>query len=166
MRRAHLRLALLAAFVALAVAVAPASGATALTASQAVARFKAATGSKLAVDARSSYPGHYTALSLSPSISNQAKYGRFLLFVVGPTDTVGDVRKLLADGHTGALGTPGPSSIYWESGRYLTGGAYWLAKKQYGSNLVLWWYGSEKKVNAAFSRLHKPLLTKVVAPSM
>ena len=132
MRRAHLRHALLAALVALAVAVAPASGATALTASQAVARFKAATGSKLLVDKRSSYPGHYTALSLAPSISNQGKYGRFTLYVVGPNDVAGDVRKLLADGHTGVLGTPGPSSIYWESGRYLTGGPCGLAKKRYG----------------------------------
>jgi hypothetical protein len=161
MRRAHLRLALLAALVAFAVAVAPASGATALTASQTVARFKAATGSKLAIDRAASYAGHYTALSLSPSISNQARYGRFLLFVVGPGDTAADVQKLLADGHTGVLGAPGPSSIYWEKGRYLGGGSYWLAKKQYGPNLVLWWYGADKKVNAAFTRLHKPLLTRV-----
>ena len=164
MRRAHLRLALLAALVALAVAVAPASGATALTASQAIARFKAATGSKLLVDARSSYPGHYTALSLSPSITNQGKYGRFTLFVVGSADVAADVERLLADGHTGVLGAPGPSNIYWESGRYLTGDTYWLAKKRYGANLVLWWYGSEKKVNAAFVRLHKPLLARVAAP--
>lgn len=161
MRRAQLRLALLAALVALAVAVAPASGATALTASQAVARFKAATGAKLLVDRRSSYPGHYTALALAPSISNQAKYGRFTLYVVGPNDVAGDVRDLLRNAHSGVLDAPGPSSIYWESGRYLTGGTYWLAKKQYGSNLVLWWYGTEKKVNAAFSRLHKPLLMKI-----
>lgn len=164
MRRAHIRLALLAALVALAVAVAPASGATALTASQAVARFKAATGAKLIVDSRSSYTGHYTALSLAPSISNQGKYGRFTLYVVGPNDVAGNVQKLLADGHTGVLGTPGLSAIYWESGRYLSGATYWLAKKQYGPNMVLWWYGSEKKVNAAFVRLHKPLLAKVVAP--
>jgi hypothetical protein len=163
MRRAHLRLALLAALVALAVAVAPAAGATAQTASQVVARFKTATGSKLLVDKRSSYPGHYTALSLAPSISNQAKYGRFILFVVGPGDVTGDVRKLLSDSHTGVMGAPGPSSIYWERGRYLTGGTYWLAKKQYGTNLVLWWYGSAKKVDAAFVRLHKPLLRKVTA---
>jgi hypothetical protein len=162
MRRAQLSLALLAALVALAVAVAPASGATALTASQVIARFKAATGTTLLVDKRSSYPGHYTALSLAPSISNQARYGRFTLYVVGLSTTADDVTKLLADGHTGALGTPGASSIYWESGRYLTGGTYWLAKKQYGANLVLWWFGSKQKVDAAFSRIHKPLLTKVV----
>ncbi len=161
MRRSCTLLALLAALVALAVAVAPASGATALTASQVVARFKAATGSTLLVDKATSYPGHYTALSLSPSISNQGRYGRFTLYVVNAGALADDVEKLLADGHTGVLGTPGASHIYWESGRYLGGGTFWLAKKQYGANLVLWWYGTEKKVNLAFSRLHKPLLTKV-----
>ncbi len=162
MRRAHLSLALLAALVALAVAVAPASGATAPTASQVIARFKAATGSTLLVDKRSSSPGHYTALALAPSVSNQGRYGRFTLYVVGPATTADDVTKLLADGHTGVLGTPGASSIYWEAGRYLSGGTYWLAKKQYGANLVLWWFGSQKKVDASFSRIHKPLLAKVV----
>jgi hypothetical protein len=162
MRRAHLSLALLAALVALAVAVAPASGATALTASQVIARFKAATNATLLVDKRSSYPGHYTALSLPPSISNQGRFGRFTLYIVGPSTTADDVTKLLADGHTGILGKPGASSIYWESGRYLTGDTYWLAKKQYGANLVLWWFGSKQKVDAAFTRIHKPLLTKVV----
>ena len=73
-----------------------------------------------------------------------------------------DVQRLLADGHTGLLGTPGPANIYWESGRYLGGSTFWLAKKQYGANLVLWWYGDQKKVNLAFSRLHKPLFAKVV----
>lgn len=165
MQRAHLRLALLAALVASAVAVAPASGATALTASQAVARFKAATGAKLLVDKRTSYPGHYTALTLSPSISNQAKYGRFTLYVVGSRDIAGDVTKLLSNVHTGVLDKPGLSSIYWEQGQYLTGSTYWLAKKQYGANLVLWWYGSEKKINPAFTRLHRALLTRVVAPT-
>lgn len=165
MRRARPRLAILTALVVLAVAVAPASGATAPTASQAVARFKAATGAKLLVDKRSSYPGHYTALSLPSSISNQGKYGRFTLYVVGPNDVAADVRKLLADAHTGVLGTPGLANIFWEQGRYLSGGTYWLAKKQYGGNLVLWWYGTEKRVNPAFTRLHKALLTKVVAPA-
>jgi hypothetical protein len=161
MRRATLSFAFLATLFALAVAVAPATAATALTASQVVARFKAATGSTLVADARYSYPGHYVALALPPSISNQARYGRFTIYVVAPGAVSDDINKLLADGHTGVLGTPGPSNIYWESGRYLGGGTFWLAKKQYGANLVLWWYGSEKKVNPAFSRLHKPLLTKV-----
>jgi hypothetical protein len=165
MRRAHLSLALLAALVALAVVVTPASGATALTASQVIARFKAATGSTLLVDKRSSYAGHYTALSLSPSISNQGRYGRFTLYVVGTSTTTADIARLLADGHSGVLGTPGPSSIYWESGQYLGGGTFWLAKKQYGPNLVLWWFGAKRKVDAAFTRIHKPLLTKVVVAS-
>lgn len=151
--------------VGLAVAAAPAPGATpAVSASQVVARFKATSGATLLVDKRSSYPGHYTALSLSPSIANQAKYGRFTLFVVGPAMLADDVRKLLADGHTGVLGVPGPSNIYWESGRYLSGGTYWLAKKQYGTNLVLWWYGAQKQVDRAFSRLHAPLSTRVAGP--
>jgi hypothetical protein len=161
MRRSTSLLALLGALVALAVAVAPASGATALTASQVVARFKAATGSTLRADKPSSYPGHYTALSLSPSISNQGRYGRFTLYVVDAGGLPDDLEKLLVDGHTGVLGTPGPAKIYWESGRYLGGSTFWLAKKQYGANLVLWWYGDQRKVNAAFSRLHKPLLAKV-----
>lgn len=161
MRRSHLSLALLPVFVALAVAVAPASGATALTASQVIAHFRAATGTTLLVDKSSSSPGHYTALSLAPSISNQGRYGRFTLYVVGPSATGADVTRLLADGHTGAVGTPGASGIYWESGRYLTGGTYWLAKKQYGANLVLWWFGSKRKVDAAFSRIHRPLLANV-----
>jgi hypothetical protein len=162
MRRAHLSLALLAALVALAVAVAPASGATALTAPQVIVRFKAATGSTLLVDKHSSSPGHYTALSLPLSITNQGRYGHFTLYVVGPSTTAADVTKLLADGHSGVIGTPGPSSIYWESGQYISGGTYWLAKKKYGANLVLWWFGPQQKVDAAFTRIHKPLLTKVV----
>jgi hypothetical protein len=157
-------LALLAALAALAVAVAPASGATAPTAAQVVARFKAATGSTLLVDKRSSYAGHYTALSLSPSISNLGRYGRFTLYVIDAGSLPADVDRLLSDPHTGVRGAPGPANIYWESGRYLSGSTFWLAKKQYGVNLVLWWYGSEKKVNAAFSRLHKPLLSKVAIP--
>jgi hypothetical protein len=60
------------------------------------------------------------------------------------------------------LGAAGPSNIYWESGRYLGGTTYWLAMKQYGANLVLWWFGDHKKVDAAFSRVHKPLLSQVV----
>ncbi len=158
MRRAHFWLALSTAVAALAVAVVPASGATALTASQVIARFKAATGATLLVDKTSSYPGHYTALQLPPSITNQGRFGRFTLYVVGGATTGDDITKLLADGHTGVLGTPGASHIYWESGRYLGGGTYWLAKKQYGANLVLWWFGSTHKVDAAFQRVHKPLL--------
>lgn len=161
MRRVYLSLALVVALVTFAVAGARASGATALTAPQVVDRFKAATGAKLLVDKGSSYPGHYTALSLPPSITNQGRYGRFTLYVVGPATTAADLTQLLADGHTGVLGTPGASGIYWESGRYLSGGTYWLAKKQYGGNLVLWRWGATQKVDPAFARLHKLLLAKI-----
>jgi hypothetical protein len=134
-----------------------------LSASQVVARFKAATGSRLLVDKRSSYAGHYTALALAGSISNQGRYGRFTIYVVGPTSRAEDVSQLLADAHTGVLGAPGSSSIYWESGRYLSGERYWLAKKLYGANVVLWWYGTERKIDKAFKRLHLPLRRAVAS---
>ncbi len=162
MRSAPLSIAVCIALLALAAAGARASGSPTLTTSQVVVRFKAATKSKLVVDRASTYPGHYSALALPPSITNQARFGRFVLYVVGPAETSDDVEQLLADGHTGVLGTPAASRIYWERGRYLTGGTFWLAKKQYGPNLVLWWYGTEKKVAPAFSRLHKLLIKKVV----
>ncbi len=134
-----------------------------LSASQVVSRFKGATGSKLLVDKRASYPGHFTALALPASISNQGRYGRFTVYVVGPRTRAEDVTGLLADAHTGLLGAPGPSKIYWESGRYLSGERYWLAKKQYGANIVLWWYGSERKIDKSFKRLHQPLRKAVAA---
>ena len=67
------------------------------------------------------------------------------------------MRDLLADPHTGELGTPGPPSIYWEHGTTIGGTAYWLAKKRYGADVVLWWYGSKQKIDASFQRLHRPL---------
>ena len=161
MWRRGLSTALMALLIGLAAADAHASATVPLSASQVVARFKTATGATLLVDRRSSYPGHYSALSLAPSITNQGRYGHFTLYVVGPASTAADVTQLLADGHTGILGTPGASHIYWEHGRYLTGGSYWLAKKQYGANLVLWWYGTQQKADAAFTRVHKPLAALV-----
>ncbi len=161
MWRTGLSTALVALFIGLAVVDARASDATPLSASQVVARFKTATGATLRVDRRSSYAGHYSALSLPPSITNQGRYGRFTLYIVGPASTAADIEQLLADGHTGILGTPGASHIYWERGRYLTGSTYWLAKKQYGTNLVLWWFGPEQKVDVAFSRVHKSLVAVV-----
>jgi len=163
MRRTCLSFALVFALLAFAAAGARASSTPPLTASMVTSRFKAATGAKLLTVRASSYPGHYAALGLPPSITNQARYGRFVLHVVGPATTTDDVTQLLADGHTGVLGTPGASLIYWEKGRYLTGGTYWLAKKQYGPNLVLWWYGTQKKVSPAFSRVHKVVSKNVVA---
>ena len=136
--------------------VSAAAAAAPLTPAQVVARFRAATGGKLLVDPRANYPGHYTALSVAQSISNIGKFGRFTIYVVVPGDEE-DVNRLLADGHTGVLGTPGPSTIYWEPGSTMQGDRYWLAKKRYG-NLVLWWFGSAKKIDRTFQRLHHALL--------
>lgn len=133
-----------------------ASGASMLTPSQVVSRFKAQTGTTLVVDKRSSYPGHYAALGVPQSISNIGRYGRFTIWVVTSGDE-DDVGQLLVDPHTGELGTPGPASIYWEHGTTIGGTEFWLGKKRYGSGIVLWWYGSERRVDATFKRLHRSL---------
>jgi hypothetical protein len=134
------------------------SGARAgLTPAGLVAGFKARTGTTLVVDKRASYSGHYVALGAPQSISNLGRYGRFTVWVVTSGEE-GDARQLLADAHTGELGVPGAASIYWEHGSTMSGEPYWLAKKRYGSNVVLWWYGSDRHVDAAFRRLHRPLI--------
>jgi hypothetical protein len=127
------------------------------TPGQVVTGFKARTGATLLVDRRSSYPGHYTALAVPQSISNIGRYGRFTIWVVTSGD-VTDVSDLLSDPHTGQLGTPAAASIYWEHGRTVGGAEYWLAKKRYGTSIVLWWYGTSRKVDARFTRLHRALL--------
>ena len=58
---------------------------------------------------------HDPAAQLSAVFPNIGKFGRFTIYVVTSGDEE-DVTRLLADGHTGVLGTPGPSTIYWESG--------------------------------------------------
>ena len=148
------------AFAAIAICIAlgvSAAGATAVLApAQITAKFRTATGGKLLVDRRANYPGHYTALAVAQSISNIGKFGRFTIYVV-TSGSEQDVTHLLADGHTGVLGVPGPSAIYWESGSTMSGDRYWLAKKRYG-NLVLWWYGTAKKIDPTFQRLHRALV--------
>lgn len=153
------------------VAMGPARAATtapdtaALTPAQVIKRFETATGRKLAADARSARAGHYTALRLAKSVTNIALYGDFTIWVVAPGALEADSRQLLTNAHTGALGTPGAAGIYWEQGSSLGGQAYWLGKKRYGANLVLWHYGTAAKVDPAFKRLHKVLLGKVLAGS-
>ena len=151
----------MAGAVAALLAVSASAATVALTPGQVVARFRMATGGKLLVDPRANYPGHYTALGVAQSISNIGKFGRFTIYVVAPGDEE-DVTRLLADGRTGVLGVAGPSAIYWESGSTMGGDHYWLAKKRYG-NLVLWWYGTAKKVDPAFKRLHRALLAMTTA---
>jgi len=154
MRRVVAPIAIVVVLSVLAGAV-NASAVSTLTPSQVVARFRAQTGTTLAVDRRSSYPGHYAALGVPQSISNVGRYGRFTIWVVTSGDEE-DVRQLLVDPHTGELGTPGAASIYWEHGTTIGGTPFWLGKKRYGS-IVLWWYGSERRVDATFKRLHRAL---------
>jgi hypothetical protein len=134
----------------------------ALTQAQVIKRFEAATGRKLAVDSRSGNAGHYSALRLAKSVSNSALYGDFTLWVVAPGTLEDDIARLLTNVHTGLLGAPGAAGIYWEQGTYLGGQTYWLGKKRYGANLVVWRYGAEPKVDPSFKRLHNVLLTKVL----
>ena len=39
----------------------------------------------------------------------------------------------------------------------MNGSAYWLAKKRYGADVVLYWYGSKQQIEASFQRSHRPL---------
>jgi hypothetical protein len=161
------RLLSAAVFAALAlIAVGPARTATsgAPTQAQVIKRFEKSTGRKLAADAGSTRAGHYTALRLSKSVTNVALYGDFTLWLVAPGTLEDDVTQLLTNAHTGELGAPGAAGIYWEQTSSFGGGTAWLAKKRYGPNLVLWRYGTTRKVDPAFKRLHKALL-KVVAGS-
>ncbi len=135
----------------------------ALTQAQVIKRFEAATGKRLVVDTRSGNAGHYSALRLAKSVSNAALYGDFTLWVVAPGTLEDDIARLLTNVHTGLLGAPGAAGIYWEQGTYLGGQTYWLGKKRYGANLVVWRYGAEPKVDPSFKRLHKILLAKVLA---
>ncbi|HJU48128.1 MAG TPA: hypothetical protein VJ689_08350, partial [Gaiellaceae bacterium] len=136
------------------------AGATKVSTSEVAKRFRQQTGERLVVNRRSSFPGHYVALDLgASSIAKKARYGTFTIYVVTAADTDAQVTDLLADGHTGELGTPGPGSIYWEAGSTLRGEKYWLAKRRYGANVVLWWIGASaaQRTDAAFRRLHGPL---------
>ena len=70
------------------------------------------------------------------------------------------MKDLLADSHTGFVETPSAGGIYWEPNSTLYGDQYWLAKKRYGQNVVLYWSTSTavKKTDATFKRLHRTLL--------
>jgi hypothetical protein len=122
--------------------------------------FKKSTGDKLVINKKISYPGHYVAFDAGPaSIARKAKYGTFTVYLVTGADPATDINDLLADGHTGVLGAPSAGKIYWEYGKTLYGDPYWMAKRQYGANVVLWWIGSKpvKKTDVTFKRLHTTL---------
>jgi hypothetical protein len=158
MRHAAAALAvLLVTAASVALAQAPAN----VTAAQLTASFRKSTGDKLVLNKKMSYPGHYRAYDVGAvSIARKAKYGTFTVYLVTGSDLEAEVKDLLADGHTGALGTPGAANIYWESGKTIYGDQYWMAKKRYGGNVVLWWIGSKpvKKTDKTFKRLHTALL--------
>lgn len=90
----------------------------------------------------------------------QARYGTFTIYLVSGADAEADVTDLLADAHSGALGGPASGGIYWEPGRTPHGDRYWLAKRRYGSNVVLHWTSSKpvRKTDATFATLHATLL--------
>ena len=161
------RLLSAAMFAALAlIAVGPARTSTTAppTRAQVIKRFEQAAGRRLAVDPAATRAGHYTALRLPKSVTNVALYGDFTLWLVAPGTLESDVAQLLTNAHTGKLGTPGASGIYWEQASSLGGGKVWLAKKRYGQNLVLWHYGQTQKVDPAFKRLHQALLEVLAGP--
>jgi len=157
--------ALVLAALAICATVTAAPNATRLTQARLLSSFKARTGTTLVVDRRASYSGHYVALGAPESIANVGRYGHFTIWVVTAAGADDSVNGLLVDPHTGTLGTPGPASIYWEHGTTAGGGGYWLAKKRYGANLVLWWYGTAPRIDASFRRLHRALLAITAPPA-
>jgi hypothetical protein len=159
--RRYAGVAAVALVLAVVFAVAQASTNAGITASQLTARFKQATGDKLVASKKYSYPGHYRAFDLGvPTIAKKGKYGTFTVYLVTGADVEAEVTYLLADGHTGVLGKPSSGNIYWESGTSIHGDKYWMAKRRYGDNVVLWWIGEKpvKKTDRTFKRLHTALL--------
>jgi hypothetical protein len=153
--------AVLALTCALPLAVAQAGPEASITAAQLTKSFRQTTGDKLVPNRPLSYAGHYKAYDVGPqSIARKGKYGTFTIYLVTGADVEADVQELLADARSGELGKPGPSNIYWEPGSTVFGDEYWLAKKRYGTNVVLWWTseGPTKKVDKTFKRLHAALL--------
>ncbi len=150
--------------VLLAAAGAHAAGATAPTLSPhtVASRFRAATGIQIRPDVRTTYAGHWVALSPLPSQANLGRFGTITIYVLNGTDRATDLHDLLADGHTGQLGTAGAGGIYWEGASLISGGKAWLAKKRYGDNVVLWRYGTERRVDRSFRELHRAL-TRIVS---
>jgi hypothetical protein len=163
MTRRHARrtAGLLAALFAVTV-VAAAQGAptTTVTPAQLKSGFKKATGQKLVVDRGRSSTGRYTAFNLGVQTkTRQDRYGTFTIYLVTSADAASDVESLLRDPHTGEVGTPAPGGIYWEQDVTMTGQQVWMAKHQYGPNLVLWWTSTNptKKTDRTYATLNKAL---------
>jgi hypothetical protein len=150
--------------VAAALAVALTAGASGAPSTVSVAQlksgFKKATGQSLVVDRTGSSPGHYTAFNLGvQTATKQARYGTFTIYLVSGSDTATDVQHLLTNPHTGELGAPAKGGIYWEKGSTMTGTEYWMAKRPYGANVVIWWTTTTpvRKTDRTWTVLHKAL---------
>ena len=151
---------LLVLFAVSATAALAQPSATSVTAAQLQQRFKKLTGDKLVVSRKFSYAGHYVAYDAgAASIAKKAKYGTFTVYLITGADVEAEANDLLVDAHTGVLGTPSAGNIYWEYGKTVYGDVYWMAKRRYGTNVVLWWIGSKpvKKTDRTFKRLHTTL---------
>lgn len=155
------RLVLLVAVVfALSVGVGLVPAAASTSAKQLTTSFKKSTGQKLILNKSRSSPGSYLAYDIgTQTFATQARWGTFTVFLVTASDVETQVNALLADTHTGMLGTPTAAKIYWEAGATLRGDTYWQAKRRYGTNVVLHWIGqnSTKKTDATWKRLHAAL---------
>ena len=130
------------------------------SASQLTKRFKTATGEKLVPSKTLSYAGHYRAYDLGvPTAAKKARWGTFTVYLVTGSSVDAEVTDLLADAHTGALGTPAAGNVYWEQGVSIFGTTYWMAKRRYGQNVVLAWTNAsgQKKTDATWKRLHGAL---------
>ena len=155
----HRAALMLAVFVALVVVAAPSADPTTTT-TQLTSRFKAATGEKLLVNKNTSYAGHYRAYDLGVQTpTKRARWGTFTVYLVTAADVDAEVKSVLADTRSGALGAPTAGGIHWEQGATLQGQVYWQAKRRYGQNVVVTWIGSAatKKTDASWKRLHTAL---------
>lgn len=160
MRRMRRLVFALLAMLVLTAGAAAITASPATTATQLMTRFKKATGEKLILNKTRSYAGHYKAYDLGvQTTTRKARWGTFTVHLVTGADVEAEATDLLADSHTGALGKLGPGNIYWESGTTVYGDKFWMAKRRYGQNVVLWWIGSTpvKKTDATFKRLHTAL---------
>jgi hypothetical protein len=148
--------AALAAFLTAGASGAPST----VTVAQLKSGFKKATGQTLVVDRTISSAGHYTAFNLGvQTTTKRLRYGTFTIYLVSGSDVTTDVQRLLTDPHTGELGAPATGGIYWEKGSTMSGTDYWMAKRPYGANVVIWWTTTStvRKTDRTWTVLHKAL---------
>ena len=150
----------LAAAVAAALTAGASGAPSTVTVAQLKSGFKKATGQTLVVDRVSSTAGHYTAFNLGvQTMTKQARYGTFTIYLVSGGDVAADVKRLLTDPHTGELVAPATGGIYWEKDSTMSGTDIWMAKRPYGANVVIWWTTTSpvRKTDRTWTTLHKAL---------